>query len=105
MKQTKRWSSLALVAPLAICLPCLLLPLATIGGAALLSALGGLATGSLVLAAVVLVVGAAVAAGLYLRRRRADQSPDTCCPIPTNSPETAAHARSERPEAVGSALN
>lgn len=105
MERNNRRGALAFLAPLAICLPCLLLPLVIIGGAAVFSAIGGIATGSLVLAAAVLLGGAALAGGVYLRRRRADRNPDACCPVPTTAPETADHAAPERPQAVGSAVD
>lgn len=97
MERNKRWGALALLAPLVMCLPCLLLPLAALGGAGILSAVGGVITGSLWLAMAVLLVGGGLAGAVYLRRRRADQTPDACCPMPANEPESPSRVQQTQP--------
>lgn len=93
MASRNRWSRLAFLAPVLICLPCLLAPLAAVGGAAVLSTAGGALTGSLWLAAITLLLGGPVAVAVVIVRRRHARAAGACCPLDATP---AAPSREER---------
>lgn len=80
MQPRRQWGWLTAFTPLLICLPCLAVPLAALGGAAAVSALGGFVTGNLWLVAVDLLFGAALAGALRAAGRRSRTSAAVCCP-------------------------
>ncbi|MGI8550420.1 MAG: hypothetical protein ACR2PL_06420 [Dehalococcoidia bacterium] len=60
---------LAFLAPVLVCVPCRVAPLAIAGGTAFFAAVGGVLTGNLWLVAGILPLCALAAGGLYLRVR------------------------------------
>jgi hypothetical protein len=80
------------LAPLLLCLPCLLLPPAVLGGAAVASALGGVVTEPIPLFAGILLLGVVPAAALLAWHWRRGGARHTCCPPDVDHPE-APHAK------------
>ncbi|MGD9891764.1 MAG: hypothetical protein AB7R89_01600 [Dehalococcoidia bacterium] len=70
MERDGRWSWLAVLGPVLLCLPCLLAPLLALGAGALLAGAGGVLTGTLWLLLAGMGLAVVLAAALLLRRRR-----------------------------------
>ncbi len=93
--RTSGWWFLAL--PALVCIPCLFLPLFIAGGAAAASVAGG-RLGGAVVAGIILLVGFAVSAGVYLILRARGRRAAACCPPDLAWPATSYKETAEDPE-------